>query len=84
MYSQSTQIINADTILRDIRGLSSGTLATLTNHQDYDTLDKIHTRFIQFSMGVFSSNPKEFENWQTAWSRFITCYPEYIKDGLNV
>lgn len=60
----------ADQIIRDCCGLSSGTLASLTNQTTYTALDEIHRRFIQFTIAALSSSPKEFKNWQEAWSQY--------------
>jgi len=55
-------------VLNDVRALSSGTLATLTGHRDYTTLDLIHNDFITF---VNITIPRtRYRTWMDAWARF--------------
>lgn len=55
-------------LLDQARGLSSGTLATLTGFCRYDQLDPIHADFIDFC----EENVNRFENWKQAWREYAS------------
>lgn len=61
-------------IVKDVMGLSSGTLATLTGKKEYAYLDKLHQKFIQFVVGALDSDPKAYKNWKDAWKYFTESY----------
>lgn len=58
-----------DTI-RQIAGLSSGTLASLTGLRRYDELDTIHAAFLDFAKKNAETSSAPFTNWQEAWRHF--------------
>lgn len=64
----------ADKVVKDVMGLSSGTLGTLTGFSKYSDLDKVRRKFNQFVVGVVGSSPNEFKTWQEAWKRFEEVY----------
>ncbi len=53
------------------RGLSSGTLATLTGRQMYAELDTIHDAFVRFCDRQARPHTT---TWQDAWQRFWPLY----------
>ncbi len=56
--------------MRQIAGLSSGTLASLTGLRRYDELDAVHTAFLHFAEKSTETNSTPFKNWQEAWRHF--------------
>jgi len=58
----------------EILKISSGTMANLTGYKDYDRIDRITKRFVQFTIGVLDSSPNEFKDWMEAWNRFEEVY----------
>lgn len=61
-------------VVRDIRELSSGTIASLTGERHYETLETIRENFRLLTIGALMGG-KNFENWQDAWHY----YEEYAK-----
>ncbi len=57
-------------VIKDCASLSSGTLATLTGHTDYETLDLIHGDFVAY-VAAFAPLPgHQFRTWVEAWESF--------------
>jgi len=66
-----------DGLFDSVRLLSSGTIATLSGHNKYADIEKIHERFMRFTlenMGLFSS-------WNDAWKSFWPKESERWKDN---
>ncbi len=55
-----------ETVTEMARGLSSGTLASLTGLNRYDEVDPIRAEFIEFC----EENQIRYETWQPAWNEF--------------
>jgi len=53
-------------IASDARGLSSGTIASLTGKQKHDEIQKIQNDFVKFA----SQNKTKYKNWHDAWRVF--------------
>ena len=53
-------------VLEQARGLSSGTLATLTNRKKYDEIDTIHADFIEH----VEKYCQGFDRWPGAWDNY--------------
>jgi hypothetical protein len=63
--------MDASTILESCAVLSSGTIATLTGHRDYATIDRIQGELVTF----VASQPglgrlQGWESWRDAWEAF--------------
>lgn len=54
-------------VLGDVRSLSSGTIATLTNITHGQDVDFIRNAFVSFA----TDDKQEFKSWNAAWSAFI-------------
>ena len=54
------------TLANDARILSSGTIANLTGLRQYDDIDQVQARFVQFTI----DHPADYETWQDAWADF--------------
>jgi hypothetical protein len=61
-------------VIKDIMGLSSGTLASLTGKKEYEYLDKLQGKFTQFAIGALDSDPNAFKDWKEAWKYFSDSY----------
>ena len=57
-------------VLSDCRGLSSGTIATLTGEPLYFIIDLIQQKFVEFVTAEQAKTPACFETWQDAWNVF--------------
>lgn len=64
-YSRDHDHITTSTLQEQIKELSSGTIGSLTNIQDYKTLDIIQETFFKYS-----SNLPSTLRWQIAWEIF--------------
>lgn len=64
-YSRDNDHILGSTLKEQIKELSSGTIGSLTNIQDYKTLDLIQETFFKYS-----SNLPCTLRWQSAWEIF--------------
>lgn len=53
-------------IASDARGLSSGTLGSLTGKSKYKDIEKIQNDFVKFSM----KNKSKYKDWHTAWKAY--------------
>lgn len=54
-----------ETLLKQALAISSGTLATLTGHRDYETLDRIQQEFV-----LYAAQLDQTLTWQQAWAQF--------------
>lgn len=54
-------------LVREVRHLSSGTLASLSGHRDYEALDKIQLQFLSWLDDNYTS---DFKTWVQAWNAF--------------
>lgn len=52
------------------RRLASGTIATLTGHTDYETIDRVQYDFVHWTTEAVKADPDRFESWQEAWIAF--------------
>lgn len=50
-------------VLEDVRGISAGTLATLTGKNTYEEIDRIHDAWVVWA----KERDGEFANWIEAW-----------------
>ena len=64
----------SNTVLDQVRSLSSGTIAGLIKNNKYSEIDKVHGKFVQFVIGATNSDPKAYKNWQEAWDYFKKTY----------
>jgi len=64
----------SNTVLDQVRSLSSGTIAGLINNNKYSEIEKVRTKFLQFVIGATNSDPKAYKNWQEAWDYFKKTY----------
>lgn len=64
-YARGNDHILGSTLQEQIKELSSGTMGSLTNIQDYKTLDIIQETFLKYS-----SNLPSTLRWQSAWEIF--------------
>ena len=55
-------------IEKDIRHLSSGTMATLTGIKKYDEIDRIQYAFAEYAKK--NERRRDWENWSDAWDDF--------------
>ena len=55
-------------IEKDIRYLSSGTMATLTGIKKYDDIDRIQHAFAEYAKK--NERRRDWENWSDAWDDF--------------
>ena len=55
-------------IEKDIRHLSSGTMATLTGIKKYDEIDRIQHAFADYAKK--NERKRDWENWSNAWDDF--------------
>ena len=53
-------------LLDQARGISSGTLASLTGYCKYSEIDPIHAEFIEFC----EENQNKYRNWILAWQAY--------------
>lgn len=70
---------DSEKIIDDVATLSTGTLSKLLkdqgiNETSYQILDKIHQKFIQFTVGALDSAPSAYKNWMDAWKYFTDTY----------
>ena len=61
-------------VVKQIRELSSGTIASLTGERHYETIEVIRDNFRIFTIGALMSG-KDFDRWQDAWKY----YEDYAK-----
>lgn len=59
-----------DKVMKDARGLSSGTIASLIHRNDYRALDIVQAAFVDFCL----DHAGEFETWVIAWHAFESEY----------
>lgn len=59
-----------ETLIQDVRGLSSGTLANLTGYTRYSDLERIQNAFVEWCAGFHADYPGGFDTWQQAWHAF--------------
>lgn len=64
-YARGNDHILGSTLKEQIKELSSGTIGSLTNTKDYQTLDLIQETFLKYS-----SNLPSTLRWQSAWEIF--------------
>jgi hypothetical protein len=57
-------------IIKDINGLSSGTLATISGLNKYTDLDNLKQDFVDFTIKVLKDKPTVYKSWQEAWKEF--------------
>jgi len=55
-----------ETLLTQVRTISSGTLATLTNEHNYTTLEQIRDLFWQYCKSL-----PQYWTWQEAWESYL-------------
>ena len=55
---------------RDILALSSGTIATLTGHKDYESIDHIQGDFLTFVRFRYRDRRQPWPTWAHAWNDF--------------
>lgn len=70
---------DSEKIINDVATLSTGTLCKLLKDQGinetrYQILDKIHQKFIQFTVGALDSAPSAYKTWMDAWKYFTDTY----------
>jgi tetratricopeptide (TPR) repeat protein len=73
-YMKRKRKAGKDDIIKDVMGLSSGTLATLSKKNEYAYLHKLHQKFIQFVVGALESDSKAYKDWKDAWKYFKDSY----------
>ena len=61
-------------VREDVMGLSSGTLASLSGNRDYEYLENLQRKFIQFTIGALDSDPGAYKDWHEAWQYFCDTY----------
>ena len=57
-------------VLRDIAGLSSGTIATLSGLTGYEEINRLVNRFYRWTYDQIRYNAASFRSWQEAWEQF--------------
>ena len=55
-------------IVRDILGLSSGTMATLSGKKDYASIEEVQNQFANFAQKM--QPQRNWRNWVDAWQEF--------------
>ena len=62
-----------ESTLHQARTLSSGTIASLIDENDYDILDRVHYWFIRFvQKAVRDGDLHPYATWQEAWERYTS------------
>lgn len=66
--------MNAAEMTKEIRSLSSGTIATISGEKDYQVIDLICDHWLQWlnapADGDCCGPAVEFETWQDCWNAF--------------
>ena len=58
-------------ILRDIAGLSSGTIASLSGLTRYEEINRCVNRFYRWTYDQIRLDSDAFQSWQEAWEKFV-------------
>lgn len=62
--------------LKDVRGTSSGTLATLTGKNTYSEIDAIQSEWYNWLLDQHETYGRVFDNWVTAWNAYVAAHAE--------
>jgi effector-binding domain-containing protein len=55
-------------IVRDIINLSSNTIATLSGKKDYQSIEDVQNKFVEFAQKM--QPQRQWKNWVDAWQEF--------------
>jgi len=60
--------MDMETLNEQAASLSSGTIATLIDCNDVDTIDEVHRGFVKYC----SQREEQHDGWQVAWAEYWT------------
>ena len=75
--------MNDAKVLADCRGLSSGTIASLTGEPLYYQIEIIQQKFVEFVTAEQAAKPDCFETWQDAWNLFADTHLKTVVYGFT-
>lgn len=65
--------------LREVRGVSAGTLANLIGSNKYDTIDDVQAAWYNWLLDEAEKTGRVFDNWITAWNAYLDATGEEYK-----